>query len=83
MRSDVFNVKRTPSEFPLFTNVHNVRTQFAPGTKVTIAIGGWGDGGFETAARNRTSRHQWSKNVKAMVDATGADGIDIDWEYPG
>ena len=83
MQSDVFNVQQTPSEFPLFTTVEEVRSQFEPGTKVNIAIGGWGDGGFEEAARDETSRKRWSKHVGAMVEATGADGVDIDWEYPG
>lgn len=84
MRSDVFNVDETPDEFPLFTTVEQVRLQFAPSTKVTVAIGGWGDNdGWEVAARNRSSRKRWAGQVAAMVDVVGADGVDIDWEYPG
>jgi GH18 family chitinase len=48
-----------------------------------VAIGGWGDTGFETAARNETTRKRWARAVGAMVDVTGADGVDLDWEYPG
>lgn len=49
-----------------------------------VAIGGWGDStGFETAAKDSESRKHWASQVEAMVDATGADGVDIDWEYPG
>lgn len=40
-----------------------------------VAIGGWGDTeGFEFAARSEESMHVWAKNVKVMVEATGADG---------
>ncbi|KAH7324344.1 glycoside hydrolase family 18 protein [Stachybotrys elegans] len=83
MQSHIFDVEEIPSEFPLFTTVAEVRKQFEPGTKVMVAIGGWGDRGFESAARNETSRRRWARTVKAMVDATGADGVDLDWEYPG
>ena len=83
MRSDLFNVDETPDQFPLFTTIEQVRQQFAPSTKTMVAIGGWGDTGFEVAARNDSSRKRWARQVAAMVDATGADGIDMDWEYPG
>lgn len=84
MRSDVFAMHETPTEFPLFTTVDKVRQQFDADTKVMVAIGGWGDSkGFEDGARTPESRRRWATNVKAMIDATGADGVDIDWEYPG
>ncbi|RFU76995.1 glycoside hydrolase family 18 [Trichoderma arundinaceum] len=84
MRSDVFNIDKTPAAFPLFTTVDEIRQQFRVDTKIMVAIGGWGDSaGFEEAARDDSSRKRWASQVKAMVDLTGADGIDIDWEYPG
>lgn len=49
-----------------------------------VAIGGWGDtAGFNIAAATDTTRKLFAHNVKIMVDVTGADGVDIDWEYPG
>ncbi|KAH3906537.1 chitinase [Parastagonospora nodorum] len=83
MRSDIFNdANRT--EWPLFTTVDEVRPKFNNGTRVQVAIGGWGDtAGFEKGAKTEKSRKLFASNVKAMLEATGADGIDMDWEYPG
>jgi hypothetical protein len=83
MRSDIFNdVNRT--EWPLFTTVQDVRPKFAKDTVIQVAIGGWGDtAGFAKAAKSEQSRKLFAKNVKAMLVVTGADGVDIDWEYPG
>ena len=40
-----------------------------------VAIGGWGDtAGFEVAAATDGTRKRFARNVRAMVDATGADG---------
>ncbi|KAF4983940.1 hypothetical protein FZEAL_765 [Fusarium zealandicum] len=84
MRSEVFNVDETPSEFSLFTTVSEVRSKFPQSTRVMVAIGGWGNTrGFEDAAKDESSRQRWARHVAAMVVATGADGVDIDWEYPG
>lgn len=67
----------------MFTTVDRVRSHFPPTTRVMVAIGGWGDSlGFEAAARDDESRNKWAGQVKRMVDVTGADGVDIDWEYP-
>lgn len=86
MRSEIFN-DNNRTEWPLpevFTSVEEVRSKFADGTTIQVAIGGWGNSaGFETAARTTESRKLFARNVKTMLDATGADGVDIDWEYPG
>ncbi|KAJ9150210.1 Chitinase 1 [Pleurostoma richardsiae] len=83
MESGYFN-DDDRSQWPLFTNVGTVRRQFFPGTKVMIAIGGWGDTeGFSSAAVSEESRRRFARNVAKMVEATSADGVDIDWEYPG
>jgi GH18 family chitinase len=83
MRSEIFN-EENRTTWPLFTTVDEVRTKFMNGTVVQVAIGGWGNtDGFEQAARTEDSRRLFANNVKAMIDKTGADGVDIDWEYPG
>lgn len=49
-----------------------------------VAMGGWGDiDAFGRAALSEVSRRLFARNVKAMLEATGADGVEIDWEYPG
>ncbi|KAG9245243.1 glycoside hydrolase superfamily [Calycina marina] len=84
MPSSRLNEPITPLEWPLFTTVEAVRNQFAKGTSVMVAIGGWGDTqGFSTAAATDETRRLFANNVKAVVDITGADGVDVDWEYPG
>jgi GH18 family chitinase len=83
MGSEFFN-DEARTTWPLFTSVDEVRPKFAKGTIVQVAIGGWSNtDGFETAARTQESRKLFAKNVHAMLDATGADGVDVDWEYPG
>ncbi|CAA9964985.1 Glycoside hydrolase family 18 protein [Pyrenophora teres f. maculata] len=82
--TSLFNKPEPSSTWPLFTTVDTVRSQFAPGTVVMVAIGGWGDtASFCEAARNDSSRKRFARNIATMIDDTGADGIDIDWEYPG
>ncbi|KAH7251601.1 glycoside hydrolase superfamily [Fusarium tricinctum] len=84
MRSEFFNVDKKPDEYPLFTSVSDIRGRFSNHTKLMVAIGGWGDTrGFEEAAGTEFSRQRWARQVAAMVAATEADGIDVDWEYPG
>ncbi|CAI6333318.1 unnamed protein product [Periconia digitata] len=83
MRSETFNTPNQTS-FPLFTTVEEVRSKFPNDTKVMIAIGGWGDtDGFSAAAKTDQTRLQFATNIKNMIALTGADGVDIDWEYPG
>ncbi|KAI3319297.1 glycoside hydrolase family 18 protein [Xylariaceae sp. AK1471] len=84
MNSNIFNRKEPSSSWPLFMSVEESRSMFRPGAKIMVAIGGWGDtSGFDTAARTEESRARFARNVDAMVRDTGADGVDIDWEYPG
>jgi chitinase len=54
-----------------------------PRLRVEISIGGWGAGGFSEAASTPAGRRGFARTAADLVVATGADGIDVDWEYPG
>ena len=54
-----------------------------PSLKVNIAVGGWGAGGFSEAAASAEGRQAFAQSAAALVAAQGADGLDVDWEYPG
>ncbi|TVY16336.1 Endochitinase B [Lachnellula arida] len=67
-----------------FESVDTMRARFDDGAKIMVAIGGWGDtAGFSAGAVSDSSRSLYAKNVAAMVNDLGFDGVDIDWEYPG
>jgi chitinase len=50
---------------------------------VLISIGGWGADGFSDAALTAESRAKFTQSVVDLLILTQADGVDIDWEYPG
>lgn len=73
--SKLFNSDSTPS-FEPFESPETMRKRFSPDTKLTIAIGGWGDtSGFSEGAKDDASRERYAKNVAAMLDANGFDGV--------
>src|SRR5436305_7654981 len=75
MSPATFNCEETPSAWPLFTTVDEVRSRFSKDAAIMIAIGGWGDtAGFSVAAKTEGSRKLFARNVKAMLEDTGADG---------
>jgi chitinase len=55
----------------------------APALKVLISVGGWGADGFSDAALTDESRARFVASAAALMRTHGADGIDVDWEYPG
>lgn len=57
--------------------------QCDPALQVEISIGGWGAGGFSEAAATAAGRHAFAESAARMIVANHADGLDIDWEYPG
>ncbi|KAH8705872.1 putative class V chitinase [Talaromyces proteolyticus] len=79
--SETFN---SGSSFNPFMSVESFRALFPSSTKIMVALGGWADnGGFSTAVASNDSINTYAKNVAAMVQSMGYDGVDIDWEYPG
>ncbi|SEJ50669.1 glycoside hydrolase family 18 protein [Frateuria terrea] len=54
-----------------------------PSLKVMIAVGGWTAGGFSEAAASADGREAFAQSAAGLVASRGADGLDVDWEYPG
>lgn len=54
-----------------------------PRLRVTISVGGWGAGGFSEAAATPAGRQRFASSAVALLRAQHADGLDVDWEYPG
>lgn len=53
-----------------------VRALFDDGTKVCMAIGGWGDtSGFGVGAATEESRKTYAKNIAATMDNLGYDCV--------
>ncbi len=54
-----------------------------PRLKVILSVGGWG--GCETCSAvfsTPEGRHECAVSAKKLLEGFGADGIDLDWEYP-
>lgn len=59
-----------------FMPLSDVRALFDAGTKVCMAIGGWGDTtGFGTAAASEDSRKRYAKNVADAINNLGYDCV--------
>ena len=54
-----------------------------PKLKVDISVGGWSVGGFSEAASTPAGRQQFADSAARLIAAQHADGLDVDWEYPG
>jgi len=54
-----------------------------PRLKVIVSVGGWTADGFSDAALTDASRALFADSVVELLHQFSADGIDIDWEYPG
>jgi chitinase len=54
-----------------------------PRLRLIISVGGWQAEGFSDAALTDSSRLTFAKSAVALLREYGADGIDLDWEYPG
>jgi chitinase len=54
-----------------------------PKLQVEISVGGWAAGGFSEAASSASGRKVFADSAAQMLVDHDADGLDIDWEYPG
>ncbi|KAK5988237.1 Chitinase 1-like protein [Cladobotryum mycophilum] len=71
-------------QYTPFMPLDQVRALFDEGTKVCMAIGGWGDtSGFSAGAATDQTRKTYAKNVADTLNRLGYDCVDVDWEYPG
>ncbi len=55
-----------------------------PGLKILLSLGGWG--GCRTCSEvfsSDSGRSQFAKSTVRVLRAYSADGLDLDWEYPG
>lgn len=67
-----------------FMDLSSIREMFDNGTKVCMAIGGWGDlAGFRAGMSTEASRTQYAANIATTLNTLGYDCVDIDQEYPG
>lgn len=76
-------------ELPPLYKQKRTTTQDDPNTlKTTIAFGGWTNAGkrmdtvFSQMAADPIARQRFVNNAVSAAKSLGADGIDIDWEYP-
>jgi chitinase len=54
-----------------------------PRLKIVVSVGGWSVGGFSEAASTAASRQRFATSAAQLLAANNADGLDVDWEYPG
>ncbi|KAI0540101.1 glycoside hydrolase family 18 protein [Xylaria digitata] len=67
-----------------FIDPSGLRASFDKGTKMCLAVGGWGyTAGFSAGQKTSETRALFAKNVAATLKAHGYDCVDVDWEYPG
>ena len=60
----------------------NKLREYNPGIKILLSVGGWGAGGFSTAASTPGGCVKFAESGYEAYKKLGLDGIDIDWEYP-
>jgi chitinase len=54
-----------------------------PRLKLIVSVGGWQAEGFSDAALTDSSRRTFALSAVKLLRDYAADGIDLDWEYPG
>ena len=64
-------------------NIVNQKNKY-PDLKVLVSLGGWG--GCETCSdvfSTKEGREEFAISTAEIIESYDADGIDLDWEYPG
>ena len=59
-------------------------SQTSTNFKVLVSLGGWG--GCETCSdvfSSKEAREEFARSTAEIIEFYNADGIDLDWEYPG
>ncbi|CAO2653898.1 Nn.00g106310.m01.CDS01 [Neocucurbitaria sp. VM-36] len=78
-----FAMANATASFQPKVPISTIRSEF-PNANVSIAVGGWGDDiGFFDVSKTDATIQQFAADIATMLTNTGADGVDIDWEYPG
>lgn len=55
-----------------------------PNLKIMVSIGGWGGcAPCSPSFSNADTRKKFAASVVKLLQEYGADGLDLDWEYPG
>ena len=57
--------------------------QTHPRLEVMVSVGGWGVGGFSEAVATPAGRKLFADSAARLLAEHDADGLDVDWEYPG
>ena len=72
-----------PSDAAFLKTITGYRAQ-NPGLSVMLSIGGWNffSSYWSAMAATPTTRATFIQSCKDWLSQTGADGIDVDWEYP-
>jgi chitinase len=71
-----------PRDTPTLQKLVSLKSR-NPQLRVVVSLGGWG--GCETCSdifSTKQDRKAFAESVKKITDHFGADGIDLDWEYP-
>lgn len=71
-----------PNLAPALQSVVALKKQ-NPQLRIIVSVGGWTADGFSDAALTDASRDTFAKSAVDLLRESGADGIDLDWEYPG
>ena len=72
-----------PGGYTPFIDVATLRTYFDPGTKICMAIGGWGDtAGYSIGQQTAATRQLYAQNIATTLDQLGYDCVGTSFVLP-